>query len=480
MEENMGRDMKTEEGWVNTTKCGNPTNVDEDDWIAKQIARSSQNVKKSFEEKFEMQLNFSMSSNVAVFKIFSDFFNIIYQNKEKQALYEIEMIGLVHEKFVDNINLYSNIGNKEVFFKFLGLTVKMLFSKFKSNGEIYHEIYLTSPELSNYKQDYIYQELFARALKESDLTGSYLTMSAGNFEWSIKELEQRDMNDIFLPSNQKEDLEMFVKIFLNKKNILRYLLVGVPGTGKTESCLVLMNELKKHNVTIIKTPVCGRIKEKVELAVLLKPCVIIFDDLDLSLGSRNTGGFSNMLQAFLDILDGTDKLPKDVGILATTNSAALLDLAAQRPGRFDKVMMFDELTKENIEKIIKKSLRFNFNLIDENEVKVFTHKKVIDKFFSNKVTGAHIYNSISMMKLKSDVNAEDFKVSVEWILSEIDNEIKILDKIKKEQKIGDRLNNQMSNQIGFRAPINYSSDPTLDIPDECNEGNEYCEQKLKI
>lgn len=423
------------------------------------------NIQKSFEEKFETRLNFSILSNVAVFKIFSDFFNIIYQNKEKQSLYGIEMIGLVHEKFVDNINLYSNMGTKEVLLKFLGLTIKMVFSKYKSSGEVYYEIYLTSPDVTNYKQEYVYKKLFACALKESELVGSYLIMSDGSFEWSIKELEQRSMDDIFLPSNQKEDLEMFVKIFLNKKNILRYLLVGVPGTGKTESCLVLMNELKKLNVTIIKTPVCKLIKEKVELAVLLKPCVIIFDDLDLSLGSRNTGDFSNVLQSFLDILDGTDKLPKDVGILATTNSASLLDLAAQRPGRFDKVMAFDELTKENIEKIIRKSLRFNFNITNEDEIKVFVHKKVIDKFFSNKVTGAHIYNSISMMKLKSEVNVEGFKVSIEWILSEIDNEMKILDKIKKEQKIGDRLHNQMSNQIGFRTNLNDSSDPDeLEIP----------------
>jgi SpoVK/Ycf46/Vps4 family AAA+-type ATPase len=196
------------------------------------------------------------------------------------------------------------------------------------------------------------------------------------------------------------------------------------------------------------------LSEKVNLAILLKPSIIIFDDLDLSLGSRNAGGYSSMLQSFLDILDGTDKLPKDVGILATTNSAFLLDLAAQRPGRFDKVMIFDELTKDNIMKIILKSLKFNFNLTDKKDIEVFIDSKVIDKFFTSQVTGAHIYNSISMMKLKSDMitkgQKEPFEVTVDWLLEEIENEIKILDKIKAQQKINDRLNNSGAmRKIGF-------------------------------
>jgi SpoVK/Ycf46/Vps4 family AAA+-type ATPase len=262
------------------------------------------------------------------------------------------------------------------------------------------------------------------------------------------------MSDIYLPKKQMEDLKMFINVYSNNSEILRYLLVGVPGTGKTEACLTLMNELKKKKVTIIKTPICKYLSEKVNLAILLRPSIIIFDDLDLSLGSRNSGGYSNMLQTFLDILDGTDKLPKDVGILATTNSAFLLDLAAQRPGRFDKVMIFDELTKENIMRIILKSLKFNFNLTDKKDTEVFINSKVIDKYFTSQVTGAHIYNSISMMKLKCDMitkgQKKQFEVTVDWLLEEIENEIKILDKIKAQQKINDRLNNSgATRKIGF-------------------------------
>jgi len=423
--------------------------------------------------RFKDRINYAENYNLAVFKIFSDYFNIIFQDKEKQKNDEIEMIGLVSEKFVDTIELYGSFGTREVWFKFLGLTIKMGFTVYKHNGEIFYEIFMSSAEKTNFKSSFVYGELFQRALRESELAGSYITMPSGVFQWDIKKLEERTMNDIYLPGKQMEDLKMFVNVYANNNELLRYLLVGAPGTGKTEACLALMNELKKRKVTIIKTPICKYLSEKVNLAVLLKPSLIILDDLDLSLGSRNAGGYSSMLQTFLDILDGTDKLPKDVGILATTNSAFLLDLAAQRPGRFDKVMIFDELTDDNISKIILKSLKYNFSLVEKDDVETYINQKIIDKYHSSQVTGAHIYNSISMMKLKHDMieksKKTSFAITVDWIIDEIDAEIKILDKIKAQQKINDRLNNAgASRRIGF----DFNNDDKIEMDISCEEEGE--------
>lgn len=413
-----------------------------------------ENIKGIEKNNFKDRISFTECYNMAVFKVFSDYFNIINQQKEKQERDGVKIIGLVNSTFRDTIELHGSFGEKQVFFKFLDLTIKMNFHIYKQNGEVYYEVSISSVEKTEYKASFIYEEIFGKALKESELLGSYITMPSGVFKWDIKNLEKRTMDDIYLPKKQIEDLKMFIDVYSNNDELLRYLFVGVPGAGKTESCLVLMNELNDKKVTIIKTSVCPYIAEKVKLATLLKPCIIIFDDLDLSLGSRNSGGYSNLLQNFLDILDGTDKLPKDVGILATTNSAALLDLAAQRPGRFDKVMIFDELTKNNVEKIIIKSLKYNFQIEKEEDIKVFIDDKIINKFYDSKVTGAHIYNSISMMKLKYDMitknNKNKFDISVDWLLSEIESEIKTLDKIKNQQTINDRLGNSSGNKkIGF-------------------------------
>jgi hypothetical protein len=87
-------------------------------------------------KKFKERINYAENFNLAVFKIFSDYFNIIFQDKKKQSTDGIEMIGLVNGKFVDSIELYSSLGTKEVWFKFLGLTIKMGFSVYKNNGEV--------------------------------------------------------------------------------------------------------------------------------------------------------------------------------------------------------------------------------------------------------------------------------------------------------------------------------------------------------
>jgi ATP-dependent 26S proteasome regulatory subunit len=133
-----------------------------------------------------------------------------------------------------------------------------------------------------------------------------------------------------LPKSIKEDLELYTTLYDKTGKLLRYLMIGSPGTGKTESTLAIANYLKDKGVTIIKTMVCESLKEKIELAELLAPAFIIFDDIDLSLGSRKKGMVSGGLAQFLDVLDGTEKIRKDVGIAATTNSLELLDMAAQR------------------------------------------------------------------------------------------------------------------------------------------------------
>lgn len=74
--------------------------------------------------KFKERVEYSNNYNLAVFKIFSDYFNIIYQNKKKQEKDKIQMIGLMRTSFCSTIDLCEK-GRKEVLFKFLGLTIKM-------------------------------------------------------------------------------------------------------------------------------------------------------------------------------------------------------------------------------------------------------------------------------------------------------------------------------------------------------------------
>jgi AAA+ superfamily predicted ATPase len=266
----------------------------------------------------------------------------------------------------------------------------------------------------------IYKKLIYSAIAHSNLKGSYFSMPYNELSWKKQNLEIRDFEDVYLPKKIMQNLELFTGLYAKKGELMRYLFAGTPGTGKTEATIAIANILKQQGVTIIKTVVCDYLKDKIELAELLSPCLIIFDDLDLSLGSRTKGGVSRSLGTFLDAMDGTDKISSSVGIIATSNSIELLDQAASRPGRFDKLMSFDEITKDNIKKLILKSLRHNFGFgANHPAAKEFSDKKIIDFLYDSKQTGAWIFNSVKMVMRKIEIL--DLKVSSKFILDEFKN-----------------------------------------------------------
>jgi len=399
--------------------------------------------------RYQSRFSFEMYLNRPIFKIFSDYFNILKESEEMQKQHEIKVLGFMRDnEFRDNIGLDEGYGQKFITVEYKGLIVEFIFDLIKSGNEIYYYLAISSNEKTNINDEAFYKKVWAHAVNVSDLKGSYFTMERDDIYWTKRKLEKRNFSDIYLPKSIIDDLKLYVEANAQAGKIMRYLMAGSPGTGKTESTLVLANELNKLGVTIIKTPICSAIKEKVELAAMLAPSLIIFDDIDLSLGARNKGVYSERLQDFLDIMDGTDKLGDNVGVVATTNSVALLDLAAQRPGRFDKTLVFDELTKTNIKDIILKSLKYKFKINSTSPVaKMFTDASIINLFHTSNSTGAHIYNSVHMLKMRAEFLK--LKLSTEFIIEELKKEIKIMEKTRNADFLQDKLNNSASKTIGF-------------------------------
>lgn len=407
--------------------------------VAKQI-----DIKNKFKSRFALDFNL----NRPIFKVFSDYFNILRDDVNLQKKHELKVIGFIRDnEFKDNINIYDGYGQKTVILEYKDIVVNCLFDIYKQQNEVQFYFYMSSNVKTFLDAEFFYNKVWSHAVDASDLKGSYFSMERDEILWKKKKIEKRSFSDIYLPSSAIEDLKLYVATHVKTDRLMRYLMVGSPGTGKTESTLVLANELNKMGVTIIKTPVCSMVKEKVELASLLAPSLIIFDDIDLSLGSRNKGVAPERLQDFLDVLDGTDKLSDAVGIIATTNSVELLDMAAQRPGRFDKVLSFDDLTNDNIKNIILKSLKFNFKISNNSSIaNTFTHLKIIKLFRDSRVTGAHIFNSIKMLKLRMDLL--DIKVELDSIINELNKEIKTIDKIRNSNYLSDKINSDRKS-IGF-------------------------------
>jgi hypothetical protein len=408
-------------------------------------------------------VNHGMKINEALMKMIFDYFNFLNDNEEAQNKSKIHIDcflaenGIFSESFPHNTNMDYFVGHVMVDFKGVVrviVTVKKFFSQ--GDGFVY-KLGFVSEGKTNLNPDYLMKKILYNAIAHSKIKGQYITLAPGSINWSIEKLEKRGFEDIYLPKSIMEDLRLYTTLYKKTGKLLRYLMIGNPGTGKTESTLAIANFLKNMKVTVIKTMVCDALKEKIELAELLAPSIVIFDDIDLSLGSRKKGLVSAGLSQFLDVLDGTEKVRKDVGFIATTNSLDLLDMAAQRPGRFDKLLAFDSLTKANIRSIILKSLKYNFELDESSlEVAPFVSQSVIDKFHTTRVTGSHVYNTTKMLYLRIQT-LELENIDADWIINEIKTELDTLKKIRTTDYLNDKFNNS-SGEIGFAMKNDVAED----------------------
>ncbi len=401
--------------------------------------------------KYPSHVFYSESLNAAIFEVFSEYFNTLKSDYKIQQEQGIEIIGFIENKsFVDTVRLAERYNRYEIIVKFDGIYIIFSFEVFKESNKVYYQLDIRSNVETLFKSDSIYKMFFYNAIRCSELKGAVFSLERNQIIWSKIDIQKRTFDDLFLPNKNIDDLHLYIKSAIDTGELMRFLMVGNPGTGKTEATTVLANLMNKEGITVIKTVVCDEIKSKFELASILAPSIVILDDIDLSIGARNKGVFPERLQDFLDILDGAVKLDKRVGIIATTNSTALLDMAAQRPGRFDKIILFNKLTKSNVKNIIIKSLKDNFPTDNQDKIiKLFSDNKIVNSLFSNSVTGAYIYNTIKMIKLKIDAFKIGDKANVNWVLSEIKSNLETIDKAKNADFLNDRMNSG-GGGIGFQ------------------------------
>lgn len=114
--------------------------------------------------------------------------------------------------------------------------------------------------------------------------------------------------------------------------------IGPPGNGKTHCVRALVKELQIPSLyvqSLSSRHFTGEelLKEVFQRARQLRPCVLIFEDLDALVNDENRSFFLNQLDGF----------EKNVGMLvvATTNHPERIDPAIlDRPSRFDRKYHF--------------------------------------------------------------------------------------------------------------------------------------------
>lgn len=397
--------------------------------------------------EYESRIEMDFSLNKPKTKLFVEYFNLIKNNKSKLKQSIFDDISIIFDGTLYADTIFFKLGmNYTVILKYDNINLCLNLKSFIDHNEARYYISLSSKEKTNLKGNYIYDLMFKDALKLSTLKGSILKIDESE-SWNQILFDEKTFDDVYLPQNKLNDSKLFVEVFEKEGKMLRYLLVGYPGTGKTELVIALSNILNKMGVTILKTTTIENIDFVFELAEMLEPSLVISDDIDLLIGDRNKGFNPENLRKMLDSLDGTNKISDKVGFIATTNSPNLLDIAARRPGRFNKIIPFGELTYENIQNIIIKSFKNNFKNEDIEEIKnLFLNEKLVNWFLNNKVTGSYIYNTIKMSYLQ--IKQKLLEKDIDKIIKIFEEDQELLKQIKTTDYLTEEVGDS-KRKLGF-------------------------------
>jgi len=248
---------------------------------------------------------------------------------------------------------------------------------------------------SNFEK--LFKDIISLAFNNSEYKGKCIKVKLREGRFTSIEIIniEESKNELILNDVQKKFIEHFITR-VSKGGYARYLLNGEPGTGKTESIREIARRLIPQVTFIIPEFV-----DTNDLTLILEACeifengVIIMDDIDLYLGSRDNGSYTRLLGQFLSFFDGVKK--RKISLLASTNDKGLVDKAAERPGRFNFTLDYSFLNEEQIVKVcdIHLSEKWRIKEVYDALTGTINGKKV-------NITGAFIANLADNLKEMSD------------------------------------------------------------------------------
>ncbi len=179
---------------------------------------------------------------------------------------------------------------------------------------------------------------------------------------TLAELDQvQTMEQIFLPRGMKEEIMGKIEIFQrNKDKYIRYgrpykltfLLEGEPGMGKSSIAKSIADLLGK--TLYILNLACKDLTEGTLVNLISqidKDSILLIEDIDSFFEGRKTGDTPSKISfsTLLNILDGGFTTGNGLITFITANHASKMDKALIRPGRIDKVVHFDKMTRDQFD-----------------------------------------------------------------------------------------------------------------------------------
>lgn len=206
------------------------------------------------------------------------------------------------------------------------------------------------------------------ALRACATEHNYLRGRAFTLDGSIVDLDAATPDSVILTDAQRQAIDLHILRFAQRFESLRtrsarlsrgVLLEGVPGCGKSILLRSLIPQLPGFSACIA-TPAGMAEGEAVRtLAQLIRmtaPCAIVLEEIDLFATDRIFGGGPDMGE-LMQLMDGLAHIP-GVLWLATTNRAEKVEEAlADRPGRFDRRIVFGPLDDATRGRLLDRLIR---------------------------------------------------------------------------------------------------------------------------
>jgi hypothetical protein len=269
-------------------------------------------------------------------------------------------------------------------------------------NELVNQFHLTSKKGIDYSKFVeLFKKIKAIAFNESEYKGKCIKVKLR--EGRFKGIEiiniAESSNELILNDVQMKYIGHFISR-VGRGGNARYLLNGEPGTGKTESIREIARKLIPKVTFII--PDFGNTEDLTNImegCEIFENAVIIMDDIDLYLGSRDNGSYTRLLGQFLSFFDGVKK--RKISLLASTNDKGLVDKAAERPGRFNFTLDYTFLDEEQIIKVCNIHLPEKWRVTEVYEA---LNGRINGKKVN--ITGAFIANLADNIKEMSEDDEE--------------------------------------------------------------------------
>ena len=219
-----------------------------------------------------------------------------------------------------------------------------------------------------------------------DFTAAYREITPTAMREVYVEVPTVKWEDIGGLLNVKQELMEAVEWPLKKPEVFKrvgvqppkgILLYGPPGCGKTMLGRAISTESEANFISIKGPEIFSKwvgesekaIREVFRKGRTAAPSIIFFDELDSviprrGMGYADSGATERVISQLLTEMDGIETL-QNVVVIAATNRPDILDPAALRPGRFDRLIYVpapDERTRLQVLKIHAKDMPLEKNI----------------------------------------------------------------------------------------------------------------------